>query len=497
MKMLCSRRAFPLFAYVIGAAASSFFLFLTTSTTQAADPATELAVFEPTLHSPRPLLTLPAETDVQVAEREQWLNLISAETVELLDTSAASIAQINYCSECSPVLTTEPPPKGFTVGAFRIIPYGTIWADMVFATSRTVPGRFALWIASEQDQGEAAFELDARRSRVGLDVLGPSIGCLDSGAKVEVDFLGNFTTDNQPDVRLRHAYWEAKNDDTRLLVGQTWDIVSPLLPNTVNFSVLWAAGNVGFRRTQARAERYIDLGSGTTWSLQGGIAQNIIQDLATGFSAAGVTRESGSWPMLQGRSAIAFNNVVAGGKTLALGVSGHLGETGFDFSGGHPANPALVAEDDARIETWSFNGDATIPLTERMSFQGEFFTGSNLSNILGGISQGVCPCLRVPIRSTGGWGELSYVLNKKSSLHFGYSIDDPNDADSLIGRTKNQVLYANIFYKFTDNLLTGFEVSNWRTDYHNRTNEPGYTFVSAPTEPGKAVLLDWMMRYTF
>ncbi|EMI42083.1 putative secreted protein [Rhodopirellula sp. SWK7] len=388
----------------------------------------------------------------------------------------------------------------FTVAGFEFNPYGTIWSDMTFASSRTVPGRFTLWIDSEESQGESAFELDARRSRIGVDVIGPSIdllGGFDSAAKFEVDFLGNFTTDNQPDVRLRHVYWEAKNENARFLVGQTWDVVSPLLPNTVSFPVLWTAGNIGFRRNQLRLERYCSLTETTSLTFQAALAQNVIQDFATGSSATGVTRETGNWPMIQARAAIECSSIQAGGKTMAIGTSGHIGDTGFDFSGGHPANPALAAEDDVRIRTWSANMDAVMPLTERLSCQGEFFMGSNLSNLLGGAGQGVCPCLRVPIRSIGGWGEIEYRCGKKVTTHVGCSIDDPNDNDSLIGRTKNQAIYTNLFYQFNANLTTGVEVSHRRTEYHNRTNETGYTFVDAPTEPGEAVLIEGTLRYRF
>jgi hypothetical protein len=201
--------------------------------------------------------------------------------------------------------------------------------------------------------------------------------------------------------------------------------------------------------------------------------------------------------MIQARTALELGGIKAGGKTMAVGLSGHISETGFDFTQGHPANPALAPQDDVRISTWSANIDAKLPLTRRLSCQGEFFTGSNLSNFLGGAGQGVCPCLRVPIRSVGGWGELKYVYNKKVSTHIGYSVDDPNDNDSLIGRTKNQAIYTNVFYDVNDSLTTGIEVSHRRTEYHNRTGEPGFTFISSPTAPGEAVLFEWTLRYSF
>ena len=142
-------------------------------------------------------------------------------------------------------------PKGIQVGSITVVPYGILWNNMIYSTSRTFPGHFILWIESNETQGEPSFVLDARSSRVGANILGPEVdvfGGMTGGGRVEIDFFGGFTIPNTTDVRLRHVYWEAKNDDLRLLVGQTWDVVSPLLPSTVNFSVSWATGNIGFRR---------------------------------------------------------------------------------------------------------------------------------------------------------------------------------------------------------------------------------------------------------
>lgn len=369
---------------------------------------------------------------------------------------------------------------------------------MIFASSRAVPGPFVLWIASEEDQGESTWIADARRSRVGIDVTGPRInalGGLDSGGKVEIDFFDAFVNENQPGLRLRHVYWEAKNDDWRLLVGQTWDVISPLRPNTVNFSVGWAAGNTGFRRTQFRIERYFDIGSCDRFALQLSLNENIIPDLSSGPQAAGVTRETGDWPMVQAR--LGYQRDRRDGLASELGVSGHVGESGFDFTTGHPSNPALGPEDDARFFAWSFHADGRIDVTKRLRMQCEFFMGSNLSNILGGIAQGVCPCLRVPIRSIGGWAEVSYDLNSCLTTNAGFGIDDPRDEDSLIGRTYNRFVYINLFAQLTAQLRTGIELSHWRTSYHNRTDEPGFTPIASPEQPGKATVIDWTVQYRF
>ena len=380
-------------------------------------------------------------------------------------------------------------------GDFSIVPYGVLWSDMFYSTSRQFPRPFVLFIESEETQGEDAFELETRYTRFGIDLTGPTInafGGFRSGGKVEVDFLGGFVTENQPDTRLRHAYWEAKNEDYRFLVGQYWDLTSPLLPNTVNFSVNWGAGNIGFRRAQFRAERFVHLADNFLWTLQAAAATEVIQDFG---AAEEIDRESPNWPMFQSRTAITLGDRRR--RPITLGLSGHIGETGFDFLTGHPANPSLGPEDDARFETWSFNVDFTVPFTDRLGVHGEFFSGANLSPLLGGIVQGVCPCLRVPIESTGGWVEIWYHLTPHVHSHFGFGIDDPKNEDILVGRNYNRVVYANMLLDVTENLVTGLEVSSWKTNYSNRSNEPGFTPVPGPTLPGEAVVIDWTVRYKF
>jgi len=152
----------------------------------------------------------------------------------------------------------------FTKGDFRIVPYGALWADMIYQTDRTSPGSYTLFVPSREVEGENAFFVDARRTRLGLNIDGPRIPLLHnslSSAQVEIDFQSPVTAreENRGTVLLRHAYWQAKNDYYRVLVGQTWDVISPLFPSTLNYSVGWIGGNIGYRHAQFRFERYFHL----------------------------------------------------------------------------------------------------------------------------------------------------------------------------------------------------------------------------------------------
>jgi hypothetical protein len=414
---------------------------------------------------------------------------LAATPVTDANVEAVSYAFADGC------LPAEKP--GFGLGSFRVVPYGAFWADMIYASRATVPGAFTLWVASREVEGEGRFTIDARRSRFGFNVAGPNIPYFDDAAssgQLEIDFQGDFVIENRASVLLRHAYWQVKNDRYRLLVGQYWDVISPLIPHTVNYSVGWTAGNIGFRRTQFRAERYLNVSDNLLITLQGSLNQDIVPDFPTD---PGIRREPTDWPVIEGRIAMTLGQRNACVKPVTVGVSGHVGETGFDFLTPGPPPLSLPPEDDARFKEWSFNVDVYLPISERMGFQGEFFTGANLSAFLGGIGQGVCPCVRKPIRSTGGWAEIWYDFTPYLHGHIGAGIDDPNNNDSLLGRTYNHFIFANVMYDITDKLVTGFEVTSWKTLYQEERAGLIPPSQLTPSAPGEAITLDWMIKYGF
>lgn len=377
-----------------------------------------------------------------------------------------------------------------------IKPYGSLWGNLYFATSRTNPGSFTLWVFSDEDQGEPAFDLDARRTRVGIEVSGPKSGLAgyELGGRVEVDFFGQFLTENRAGARLRHAYFEARNDEWGFLLGQTWDVVSALRPGMLNFTGAWSAGNIGFRRAQFRVERTIRLPDDSEWLLQGSLNQDIVDDFPTD---PGVRRESSPYPVVEARTAIRVLSFAGHDHDLTLGMSGHYGETGFDFIGTGPPPLNLPPADDTRFITWSVNCDAEVPLTEKLILRGEVFRGANLSPFFGGIGQGVCPCLRKSIHSTGGWLELVSHWSPAWESHFGAGIDDPADEDSLMGRVQNQVVFGNVIWQVTPELSTGWELGYWRTLYQDRREGQILSALLTPSAPGEAVTLEWMLRFEF
>ena len=247
------------------------------------------------------------------------------------------------------------PSLVFPVGEdqFRIEPYGSLWGNIYYASSRTNPGPFTLWVFSEEDQGEPSVDMDVRRSRIGARFFGETIHAggedFESRGRVEVDFFGQFLTENRAGVRLRHVYWEVESESTRYLIGQTNDVISPLLPGTLNFVMGRSGGNLGFRRAQFLAEKKIALNSQTRLILQGSLNQDIIADFPTDST---IRRESVDWPVIQSRVAFQWKSALSSDRPITLGVSGHIGETGFDFLAPGPPPRSLPAADDVRFKSW-------------------------------------------------------------------------------------------------------------------------------------------------
>ncbi|MGA2035259.1 MAG: hypothetical protein ABSG68_23680 [Thermoguttaceae bacterium] len=362
-------------------------------------------------------------------------------------------------------LKEEMKKLAWTKGDFKVVPYGILWITTVYESERTSPGAFTYYVLPERPDTKGAFYVDPRSTRLGVDVFGPPVeffGAAQTGGRVEFDFQRQIDTENKPSVILRHAYLEIKNEDYRLLCGQTWDVISPLIPGVLSYAAGWNGGNIGYRRAQLRGERYWALSGVVLVTVQGSANADIITDV----SPAGVppnppqfTCGDADWPVMEGRAAITLGRRENGCRPIELGVSGHVGDQIFDFN----TQPFLGTGRHRR--TWSFNTDMKIPITERLGVQSEFFTGENLGAFQGGILQGIDPVTHNTIRSMGGWFDVCYDWTPRWHSHAGYSIDHPFDQDVVQGRISNAFIFTNLIYDVTAKFLVGLEITSWETHW--------------------------------
>ncbi len=352
--------------------------------------------------------------------------------------------------------------------------YGFLRMDAVFDDSRPNNSQIPAFIRSENAGGTGnqsganneSYSLYPRLTRIGLNFDGPNIDTLwgaESGGKLELDFANRPSSESRAALRIRHAYFDLKWDDFRMLFGQTRDLISQYYPIINADLVMWGAGNLGDRRPQIRAEYTPQVGPGRA------VAQAAIglssavdgQDLdGNGFRDG----EASGLPTVQGRIGYRLKNWT--GKEMELAGWGHFAREKADI--------AVAGINDFTSEAWGI--DLNLPLYQDIvSVKGELWTGRNLSDIRGGILQGVNTVNGREISASGGWAELIAKPKSWISLHGGYSFDNPHHDDLIttlvgaptgtaISRDLNSIWYLSTRFYFNP-IEIGFNYLNWTTYY--------------------------------
>ncbi|MBT4611434.1 MAG: hypothetical protein HOM68_18735 [Gemmatimonadetes bacterium] len=338
--------------------------------------------------------------------------------------------------------------------------YGYLRLDMAHDTAQSSHGNYTVFV-QPHPAGEATstMSVTARQSRLGAHATrGTMTG------RLEVDFYG-VSPENKNTVMLRYAYMSVPVGAFTLRAGQTMDMISPLNPLTVNYPVIWGAGNIGYRRPQIqlfrRTEAYF-AGLALTRNITGDLDGDTIVD----GDASGV-------PAIQGRVALRPEWTLPG---LELGVSGHYGKCNC------PAK-------DIDYNNWSVSGDLAWK-SSRVKVLAEVYRGSNLGAYAGTIYNSD----RVNgLHSMGGWANLQVALDELTRVSIGGGRDDVDEAD--LGaeqqgvRERNQVAFAAVLRQITPEVTVGFELSHWATRYSN----PALGSEAEPTD----LRLQWSIQGNF
>lgn len=345
--------------------------------------------------------------------------------------------------------------------------YGYIKLDAARDDSRTSVGNFARWVESEGAvKNDDQFSMTANQTRLGLLVSGPTNTSLKTSGQVEIDFYGNGAAENKPDPMMRLAFLKAEWTDLNfsILAGQACDIISPLVMPTVNYSVGWWQGDIGYRRPQIRLTQGLKLADDVELKLEAGPTRTITDRkfVYTGATDIDSGADAG-FPTLQGRASLScplFN-----GRIATIGVSGHWGQEEENMT-----NTLGVADGSHDSSTWSGNVDARLPVTDWLLFQGEGFVGKNLSAYLGGIGQGFDAVLNKGIAAHGGWAAASLGPWGKWQFNLGTGIDEVDETDVSANakappRLTNAVVFGNGSYALTGNLQVALELSYLKTTY--------------------------------
>lgn len=354
----------------------------------------------------------------------------------------------------APAAPKEPPATKSVWSSLDIQLYGYIKGDASYDTSRTTAGNYVMYVDSEATRNnDDEFNLTANQTRLGFNINGPASGTMKASGKVEFDLYGNYASENKAKLQTRHAYMTLlwPQVDLSLIVGQTWDVVSPLNPNTLNYSVLWDVGNTGYRRPQIRLTKGLPLSEKVSMKFEGALARTIGRTDLTNSE----TGEDEGFPTVQGRVSVSFPFL--GPKPTVLGLSGFRGREQYDID---------VTGTNEDFDSQGVFFDASVPVAQWLTLQGELFSGKDLDNYYGGIGQGVNTTTMEEIHSKGGWIAASLGPWSKWAFNVGAGIDDVDADDVDAGaRTLNSSVFANAIYSWNKNVQAGFELSRWNTDY--------------------------------
>lgn len=368
--------------------------------------------------------------------------------------------------------------NAWRVGPMKVTPYGKLWASMLVTTSRMASGDILSTVLPNDSYGQTSFNVQARTSRLGLNIEGPNLCCdsIKSSGIVEVDFINQTSSENKGALQLREAYWQLYNENFKLLFGQTKDVISPLYSNMFDYNALYAMGNPGYRNPMASFTRYYYPDKNVRMELTTALSMVCGGD----FSAYDAP---GTYPTVQSR--IGWSIARPHLKTpIQFGFSGHVGEQRYNF----PETPSSVS-------TWSANFDLVYPITDRLSIRGEFFHGQSMAGFFGGAYQNIDydPTTRTGTRkgihATGGWGEVVWRITDKLQYAIGLGIDDPHNTDMEVAAIeRNGMYYTNFAYDFTKYFRSGIMYAYVMTDY--RDGNPG-------GDKGRAHAFEWMWQISF
>lgn len=284
---------------------------------------------------------------------------------------------------------------------------------------------------------------DSRNTRLGMDLSGlPVEGEWTAAAHLEVDFFGGFNgtgpfSDEQPQIRLRHAYLEVEKGETIVALGQTW---APLLGNVpvsvshIAFPLGYgSAGVVGWRFPGVQLTRR--LRSSRPFSMALRVAAMKGSWSGPGDNLANESAgEASAFPQLEARIDLSgsSNEVTWSAYSVV-----HIDKK--DLSG----TEHVVGGDDGLYgRAVQLGGRVDV---RDFTVHGNAYRGRAIGHQLGQLTQ------FGDIGSVGGWVQVGYHLSSRWSAWLFTGCGDPDDGDvralESTGRLSNRSFAGMIRYR--------------------------------------------------
>jgi len=363
--------------------------------------------------------------------------------------------------------------------------YGYIKLDASYDTAMTNDGDFAYIVLPYEDGKEDdEFNMTAKQTRFGVKFTGGGTDAVDMSGVIEFDFYGG-GAENKPNPMLRKAYMLFKTSAVDILAGQTSDVISPIVPTTLNYIVLWKSGDIGYRRPQIRLTKALKVGDDAKVSLAVSANRSMGRDKNGG--------ETTGMPSFQGRVAVGTKLM---GGVAELGVSGLMGrEEAIHI---HADSETIYELDQSVVAV-----DVSLPLGDIVAFKGQYFTGKNLGQYLGGIGQGIATERPdggdeklVEIEASGWWAQLTFAPLDDWKFNVGAGWDDPEIDDEMVGDMldKNTTYFGNAIWTVTPSSAVGVEYAMIETEYRFK-GEGGGAEISTESYQNSRLQLSFMYKF--
>jgi hypothetical protein len=260
-------------------------------------------------------------------------------------------------------------------------------------------------------------------------------------ARLEMDFFstGNLSA-GMLAPRIRRAYAGIGQERWHVLLGQEWDLFSPLNPATFNVGAnLWRQGNLGFRRPQIRFTFKQPIGE------ESGIKVAASVNLPSNSMSSADPANTTCIPMGQG--SLGFWTKLPAGKFWAY-------ITGVYYRN---RNAAAGASD---INNWGVAASILAPAHKFFNFAGEFHYGYSLGTMFSGGAT------TTRQRTVEGWGQIKSKWLKWFETNVGYGGEFLKSSQVAAGFVKrNQLVFANLKFKPHRTFHVGPEYNYLRTNY--------------------------------
>lgn len=422
--------------------------------------------------------------------------LISMTALVLMVTPAISQdvlqqASPNYNTDFEPSSEVAPGIYGKmsspAAGKFKLSFGGLVKLDYAYnsinlgtngALGTLIPGGIPKSSSAQAQQDQSIFT--ARQSRFWLKADGPALLGAKTASLIEADFYGVGAGSNEAALlRMRHAYatldWAGSG--TQLLLGQSWDIFTLAIANTVDFGSGNTAGNPGSPRvSQIKLTQKVNLNGQNTLKFALGV-QNPVQDTNLGTNAGNdtwggmvnvagqamlVSKVMGSSP---GYNGLSLNPLTMGffglyGNENVVGNASPVDSWGYGFYAFVP----VLSSKDGKSRAMSVTLEGQAYMAANMAFN--YATAKTVVGPAGDKS---------PAKGYGYFGQMIFYPTQELGISSGYGRRAATDHDSYVAsgikdfEKTNSHFFANVAYDLNAAVRVAVEYQNLNTQYGNIT----------------------------